>query len=36
MFIYFLCRYYNHEWLNEDLQRLAHIKMWNLRKEEMF
>jgi len=23
MFIYFLCGYYNHEWLNEDSQRLA-------------
>ena len=23
MFIYFLCRYYGHEFLNEDLQRLV-------------
>jgi len=23
MFIYFLCRYYSHEWLNENSQRLA-------------
>jgi len=34
MFIYFLCRYYSHEWLNEDSQRLAPYQDMELHKRK--